>query len=792
VVERVKVAVAARAGAETRARAALYVMLAVLLVATSVAVPRTGWRTGASAHLLLETATTLFALVVGVLALVRYYSRREHQFLFLGATFLGTAFFDGFHAFVSSPLVADQDWSWFAGRTFLAVFLFRLAIVPRPRAVPAQMRVSEPALLGVTFVATVAGLLVLRLAPLPASRFPGLLGQPYELIPGALFLIAAVVNLAHGGWRRNAFEHWLVLSQLVAAGGQLLFSAESAALYDAGFLAAHVLKAAGYACVYIGLLASVHFTYRGLEESRRAVAGANVALQREVHEREATERELQIRTAYLERLFEHAPEAIVVLDLEDRVQRVNAEFTRLFGYEVSEAVGRSIRELVVPESEHANAAQLSTAVALGKSVGTESVRKRKDGSLVDVSILGTPINLANNQMAVYGIYRDITDRKRAEAALRETAQRLEAIIRASPLAIMTVDGNGVVRTWNPAAEHMLGWTTEQATGLMLTDLAAEAQGDGAHAAQAAVLSGAAPSGTEMDWTRPDGTPIVVSVSTAPLDALPGGSGGRLLVMADITERRRAEEAMRQAKAAAEAANRAKSEFLASMSHELRTPLNSVIGFTRVLQKNKGNRLQPVELTYLERIAANGEHLLGLINNILDLSKIEAGMLQVELESTDLHQLVVQTVAQLEGRVAGAEVRLRAEIPHQTSPFVTDVHRLRQVLINLIGNALKFTQRGEIVVTLENRADSPVPARIHVSDTGIGIPADRLGVIFEAFEQADSSTSRRYGGTGLGLSISRAICEMLGYALTVESEVGKGSTFTIHLASADLPQEPVHA
>jgi signal transduction histidine kinase len=229
---------------------------------------------------------------------------------------------------------------------------------------------------------------------------------------------------------------------------------------------------------------------------------------------------------------------------------------------------------------------------------------------------------------------------------------------------------------------------------------------------------------------------------------------------------------------------------------LRTPLNSVIGFTRVLLRNKAANLGSTDITYLERIGANGEHLLGLINSILDLSKIEAGMLQLELASTDLCTLVRETIAQLEGRVAGGPLTLRAELSDHACFMVTDAHRLRQVLINLVGNALKFTEGGEIVVSVDVDNNTGDPVRIRVSDTGIGIAPDRLEVIFDAFEQADRGTSRRYGGTGLGLSISRGICRQLGYDLTVESELGRGSTFTIHLAPvgarSGAAQEVAHA
>ena len=228
------------------------------------------------------------------------------------------------------------------------------------------------------------------------------------------------------------------------------------------------------------------------------------------------------------------------------------------------------------------------------------------------------------------------------------------------------------------------------------------------------------------------------------------------------------------------ANRAKSEFLANMSHELRTPLNSVIGFANILLKNKNNNLRQDELTFLDRIAANGKHLLNLINQILDLSKIEARKVELEIAAVALDVMVREVLAQLEGQVRGRDVRLVAELPPTVAPFETDGVKLRQVLINLVGNALKFTEQGRVSVRLITDPASGRPTRIDVGDTGIGIPKERLSVIFEAFQQADVSTARKYGGTGLGLTISQALCQLMGYHIEVTSEVNKGSTFSILL------------
>jgi signal transduction histidine kinase len=236
-----------------------------------------------------------------------------------------------------------------------------------------------------------------------------------------------------------------------------------------------------------------------------------------------------------------------------------------------------------------------------------------------------------------------------------------------------------------------------------------------------------------------------------------------------------------AKEAAEQANRAKSTFLANMSHELRTPLGSIIGFANLLRKNKHANLQTQDLVYLERIQANGTHLLSLINAMLDLSKVEAGQTDLQITQVALDVLIPEVLEQLEGSKPYSQVPLRATLPRAIAPVLTDASKLKQILINLVGNALKFTPEGTVTVRVEVEPATRRPVSIDVVDTGIGIPPERCEAIFEHFQQADNSTARKYGGTGLGLAISRALCQLLGYRLTVDSTVGEGSTFRIILS-----------
>jgi signal transduction histidine kinase len=255
----------------------------------------------------------------------------------------------------------------------------------------------------------------------------------------------------------------------------------------------------------------------------------------------------------------------------------------------------------------------------------------------------------------------------------------------------------------------------------------------------------------------------------------------VVVSRDVDRRLRAEAEARRAKEIAEAASRAKSEFLAMMSHELRTPLNSVIGFSNVLLKNRAGNLTDKDLVYAQRIKAGGQQLLSLIGEVLDLSKVEAGRMRVERAPVELGALVADTVASFEGQLRDRPLSLEAEIPDGLTPIMTDPSKLLQVLTNLIGNAIKFTERGRVVVRVVAEPASRRPVRIEVADTGIGIPVERQTAIFDAFEQGDTSTARRYGGTGLGLAVSKSLCDLMGYRIELRSTPGVGSQFTVVLS-----------
>ncbi|MEP6990487.1 MAG: PAS domain S-box protein [bacterium] len=512
-------------------------------------------------------------------------------------------------------------------------------------------------------------------------------------------------------------------------------------------------------------------------EEERAVQAQALELQNQ---------ELLVQADALERgealfrsLVETAGSAIVGLDGSGAVFEWNREAESLFGVPRSDAMGRNYAEqFVTPRHRDRMRAGIAKVLAghqIRSHVGPV-INPNGERHVVLWNI--TPLR-AGAAEPVHGLIAagvDVTEREASD-------ERFRLLFERSTDAHMLYDAAGILDC-NDATLRMLRVDSlDKLAGRRPAELSPLRQPDGRLSVVVAgqVRERARVSGYHrFEWThrRDDGSEFQVEVTLTPLKLQ-----GRVVLLAvwhDITERKAIEQALRSAKNSAETANRTKSDFVTRMNHELRTPLSAIIGFSRAMLRGKSGPLAPDATMYTERILDNGMHLLSLINQVLDVAKIEAGRMELERESVAVDTLVNDTLAMLESTAEAKGLVLRGELPHRLETIVTDAGKLRQILINLVGNAIKFTEAGEVMVRVVADESTGCPREIIVRDSGMGIPADRLEKVFEPFEQGDSSTRRQFGGTGLGLSIVQTFAKLIGATVRVKSEVGQGTTFTVVL------------
>jgi PAS domain S-box-containing protein len=522
---------------------------------------------------------------------------------------------------------------------------------------------------------------------------------------------------------------------------------------------------------------------RQLDEERAAQAQAQELQNHELLEQaEALER----GQALFRSLVDTAGSAIVGVRLDGTVFEWNREAEALFGVPRGEALGRDyVASFTTPDYrvQIANGIEsvLEGQVLRNLVWPVNGAHRERRTVIWNITPLrggeGGPVH----GLIAAGV--DITEREASD-------ERFRILFERSSDAHLLLDETGVIDC-NDATLRMLRCVRKsEVLGRGSAELSPARQPDGrlSVVVAAQMLQRARDHGFyRYEWThqRADGSTFPVESTLTPVRL-----NGREVILAvwhDIAEQKKVEHALRAAKDAAESANRTKSEFMTRMNHELRTPLTAIIGFSKVLLAGKEGALTPNAQLYAERIRANGMHLLSLINQILDVAKVEAGRMELETEVVSVDLLVRDTMAMLESTAQAKGIALHGRVPALVTPIVTDAGKLRQILINLIGNAIKFTNQGEVSVTVETDAESAQPVSISVRDTGIGIPPDRQQKVFEPFEQGDSSTRREFGGTGLGLSIVKAFAELIGAAIEVESELGKGTTFTVWLPSGDIPE-----
>ena len=401
----------------------------------------------------------------------------------------------------------------------------------------------------------------------------------------------------------------------------------------------------------------------------------------------------------------------------------------------------------------------------------EWTHRRLGGEEFPADVLLTRVE-EGGEAILQATVRDITDRKRAEEQNRLQVAALE---NAANAVVMT-DTEGMILWVNPAFTSLTGYPAEEAIGKHTRLLRSGRQNPEFYADLWQTIKRGQVWRGELINRKKDGSFYTEGMTIAPIRDSLGAITRYVAIKQDVTERKRAEEALSQAKDAAEAASRAKSEFLANMSHEIRTPFNAIVGMTELALDTE---LTPEQREYLNTVKSATGSLLTVINDILDFSKIEAGKLEMDRIDFRLRETIEDTMRMLALRAHEKGLELACRISQGIPEIlIGDPDRLRQIIVNLTGNAIKFTASGEVIVNVEVESQTKNDVFLHftVKDTGIGIPADKQQMIFQAFSQADTSTTRRYGGTGLGLAIASRLVKVMGGNLWLESEAGKGSTF----------------
>ncbi|MBF0585100.1 MAG: PAS domain S-box protein, partial [Magnetococcales bacterium] len=509
-----------------------------------------------------------------------------------------------------------------------------------------------------------------------------------------------------------------------------------------------------------------------------------VGLIRDITKQNNAEKTLRRNEAELRSILRTVLDGIITIDQVGTIELFNPAAEKLFGYKAFEVIGQNVKMLMPEPYQHNHDGYLRNYMEGGQAkvigIGRQVTGQRKDGSLFPMELAVNEMEIEGKRMFV-GMVRDTTRQLLAEETLRRSEATIRSIVETAVTGIITIDAAGRVNSINPAAERLFGFAAEEVIGqnvnmLMPSPFREEHDGYLQHYLDTGIkkIIGI---GREVVGRKKNGDTFPMELAVSEVNV---GEKMFVGIVTDATVRKAAEKALLEAKNAADAANRSKSDFLANMSHEIRTPMNAIIGMSHLALRTD---MSPKQRDYLTKIKSSAHSLLGIINDILDFSKIEAGKLVIESTEFLLDTVLSNATDLVDVKVAEKGLELIVD-RHQKVPnaLIGDPTRIGQIITNLTNNAVKFTDRGEITLSVRvlQRQENRVNLGFAIRDTGIGMTPEQCAKLFNSFTQADASTTRKYGGTGLGLSISKQLVERMGGQIRVESEVDKGSVFSFNL------------
>ena len=511
-----------------------------------------------------------------------------------------------------------------------------------------------------------------------------------------------------------------------------------------------------------------------------------LGVSRDISERTKAYELLRLSEEKFSTAFKSSPDAFTLTRFRDGVfLDINESFTEQLGYRLEDVIGKSSLELNLWVNSTDRELMVQQIMDKGSVRNLEAQFRRKNGQ-IQTGLMSTSLIVVNGEKCLLNFVRDITERKQAEELLRLSEEKFASAFKASPDSVnLNRLTDGTYLEVNGGFCSITGYRQEEVLGKSSFDLNIWVVPEDRQRLVQELKQHGVVKNLETQFRCKDGSIITGQMSACIITV--NGEQCLLNITRDVTERKQYEEELKQARRSADAANRAKSEFLANMSHEIRTPMNGIIGMAQLLQFTDLNHEQQ---EYLQCLESSTKNLLSLLNDILDLSKVESGKIELENTPFSLRQSIQEVVITQLSLIHKKQLKLTTDLSEEIPELLHgDPLRIKQILLNLLGNAIKFTDTGSITIAarIGDRQDNAIKICLSVSDTGIGMTPEALGRIFAPFEQADNSTTRKYGGTGLGLTICRRLAELMGGKIWAESVAEEGSCFFVELPFA-MPEQ----